>query len=69
VLARSLWPRSLQPPPLTGPDREVLAGEAEEEAARPKQDVHVHFDERDVAGGDPRGPSDDAATTRPSGGS
>jgi YihY family inner membrane protein len=44
VLARRLWPRSLQPPPLTEPDRDVLAAQAEEEAARPEQDVHVHFD-------------------------
>ena len=34
VLARRLWPRSLNPPPLTEPDRRVLAAQAEEEAAR-----------------------------------
>jgi YihY family inner membrane protein len=45
VLARRLWPRSLQPPPLTESDRRVLAAQAEEAAARPRQDVHVHFGE------------------------
>jgi inner membrane protein YhjD len=45
VLARRLWPRSLAPPPLTEPDRTVLAAQAREEAARPAQDVHVHFDD------------------------
>jgi YihY family inner membrane protein len=45
VIARRLWPRSLQPPPLTEPDRRVFAAQAEEEAVRPSQDVHVHFGE------------------------
>jgi YihY family inner membrane protein len=48
VLARRLWPRSLQPPPLTEPDREVLSAQVEEEATRPEQDVHVHFPPPDV---------------------
>jgi membrane protein len=45
VIARRLWPRSLQPPPLTESDRDVFAAQATEEAARPRQEVHVHFDE------------------------
>ena len=43
VLARRLWPRALQPPPLTAADRQVLAAQAEEEEARPAQDVDVTF--------------------------
>lgn len=49
VLARRLWPRSLNPPPLTEPDRRVLAAQAEEEAARRDLDVHVDFHERGSA--------------------
>jgi uncharacterized BrkB/YihY/UPF0761 family membrane protein len=49
VLARRLWPRSLNPPPLTEPDRRVLAAQAQEEATRRDQDVHVHFPDRDPA--------------------
>ncbi|MGZ8593999.1 MAG: YihY/virulence factor BrkB family protein [Actinomycetota bacterium] len=45
VLARRLWPRSLQPPPLTEADRRVLTAEAVQQEARPSQDVHVHFDD------------------------
>jgi membrane protein len=47
VLARRLWPRSLQPPPLTEPDKESLAAQATEEAARPREQVRVDFDEAD----------------------
>jgi membrane protein len=47
VLARRLWPRSLQPPPLSEPDKESLAAQATEEAARPRERVHVDFDETD----------------------
>lgn len=57
VLARRLWPRSLQPPPLTEADERALANEATEEAARPSQDVHVHFDREGTE------PGDDAART------
>ena len=54
VLSRRLWPRSLQPPPLTEPDRQALSSQAEEQEARPEQDVHVHFDETpDRAADDP----------------
>jgi YihY family inner membrane protein len=38
VLARRLWPRSLQPPPLSEPDRRMLAAGAEQEAARPTEE-------------------------------
>ena len=47
VLARRLWPRSLQAPPLTEPDKESLAAQATEEAVRPREQVHVEFDEAD----------------------
>lgn len=47
VLARRLWPRSLQPPPLSEPDKESLAAQATEEAARPREQVHAHFNEAD----------------------
>ena len=43
VLARRLWPRSLAPPPLAAKDREVLAGQAEEQRARPEERVDVTF--------------------------
>jgi YihY family inner membrane protein len=52
VLTRRLWPRSLQPPPLTEADKRALAGEATEEAARPSQDVHVHFEDETPDRGD-----------------
>ena len=62
VLSRRLWPRSLQPPPLGEPDKETLAAQAVEETARPRQQVHVHFDEpdEDVA----QRPDDDPAEDR-----
>jgi YihY family inner membrane protein len=68
VLARRLWPRSLQPPPLTEPDREVFAAQAEQEAVRPGQEIHVHFargrsdaapDEETAPGDDRAGPTRD----------
>jgi membrane protein len=44
VLMRRLWPRSLvEEPETTEPDREVLAGEAREESARPDERVEVRF--------------------------
>jgi YihY family inner membrane protein len=43
VLARRLWPRSLFQPPLTGPDRRVLAALAEAEERRPEETVEVRF--------------------------
>jgi hypothetical protein len=64
VLARGLWPRSLQPPPLTEPDREVLTAEATEEAARPSQDVHVHFGGPDEADSGPGAGSTDETNGR-----
>jgi membrane protein len=48
VLARRLWPRALQPPPLTPADRDVLTAQAEEEQTRPTQDVEVSFDPPDA---------------------
>ena len=48
VLARHLWPRALQPPPLTPADREVLAAQAREEEARPAEDVEVTFEPPDA---------------------
>jgi membrane protein len=49
VLARHLWPRALQPPPLTEADREVLAAQAKQEEARPAEDVDVTFEPPDVS--------------------
>jgi uncharacterized BrkB/YihY/UPF0761 family membrane protein len=43
VLAGRLWPRSLLQPPLTEPDRRVLANLAEAEARRPEETVEVRF--------------------------
>jgi YihY family inner membrane protein len=43
VLARGLWPRSLFQPPLTEPDRRVLAALAEAEERRPEETVEVRF--------------------------
>jgi YihY family inner membrane protein len=44
VLKRRLWPRSAtDAPPMTEPDRRVLAGEVTEETARPEQSVEVRF--------------------------
>jgi YihY family inner membrane protein len=43
VLARRLWPRSLLQPPLTEPDRRVLADLAMNEVRRPEETVEVHF--------------------------
>jgi YihY family inner membrane protein len=48
VLAKRLWPRSLVPPPLTEPDRRVLAELAGTEVRTPEQTVEVRFSpERD----------------------
>jgi membrane protein len=52
VRARRLWPRSLIAPPLASEDREVLASQAEEERARPEQQVDVTFEERAGEGRD-----------------
>jgi YihY family inner membrane protein len=43
VLAKRLWPRSLLQPPLTEPDRRVLAALAESEERRPEETVEVRF--------------------------
>ncbi|HET9292370.1 MAG TPA: YhjD/YihY/BrkB family envelope integrity protein, partial [Actinomycetes bacterium] len=43
VLARRLWPRGLIQPPLTEPDRRVLAALAEAEARRPEETIEVRF--------------------------
>jgi YihY family inner membrane protein len=43
VLARRLWPRSLVQPPLTEPDRRVLAALAQTEERRPEETVEIHF--------------------------
>jgi uncharacterized BrkB/YihY/UPF0761 family membrane protein len=52
VLARRLWPRSLAPPPLAAEDREALAGQAQEQLARPEERVDVTFPERVEQEGD-----------------
>ena len=43
VLAKWLWPRSLLPPPLTEPDRRVLAALAETEERLPEEIVEVRW--------------------------
>jgi YihY family inner membrane protein len=43
VLAKRLWPRSLVPPPLTEPDRRVLAELAGTEVRTTEQTIEVHF--------------------------
>jgi YihY family inner membrane protein len=43
VLARRLWPRGLIQPPLTEPDRRVLAALAQTEQRRPEETVEVRF--------------------------
>jgi YihY family inner membrane protein len=47
VLSRRLWPRGLIQPPLTEPDRRVLAALAEAEARRPEEIVEVRFTSED----------------------
>ncbi|HYJ61853.1 MAG TPA: YihY/virulence factor BrkB family protein [Actinomycetota bacterium] len=53
VRARRLWPRSLAPASLAPQDREVLAGQAEEQRALPEERVDVTFG--DDAGGEGEG--------------
>jgi hypothetical protein len=43
VLARRLWPRSIVQPPLTAPDKRILADLAKQEERRPEQTVQVIF--------------------------
>jgi membrane protein len=43
VAARRLWPRSVASSPLAAQDREVLAGQAEEQRALPEERVDVTF--------------------------
>ena len=50
VRVRKLWPRSLAPPPLGGPDERVLEDLARQEERLPEQRVEVRF-EREAAGG------------------
>ena len=44
VRSRRLWPRSLAPPPLGGPDERALEGLAKQEERLPDQRVEVSFD-------------------------
>ncbi|MFJ5924923.1 YihY/virulence factor BrkB family protein [Kitasatospora sp. NPDC092948] len=71
VLARRLWPRSLLQPPLTGPDREVLALLARQEERRPEQRVDVEFDtsepEPDEPGPAEEGPAEEGPKGEPGG--
>jgi uncharacterized BrkB/YihY/UPF0761 family membrane protein len=43
VLAKRLWPRSLLQPPLTEPDRRVLAALAQTQQRRPEETLEVRF--------------------------
>jgi YihY family inner membrane protein len=58
VLGRQLWPRSLLQPPLTEPDKRVLAALAEAEERRPEQTVEVTFSP-EASGRNDRPPSAD----------
>jgi membrane protein len=51
VRSRRLWPRSLAPPPLGGPDERALEGLAKQEERLPDQRVEVSFDGDAEAGG------------------
>ncbi len=44
VKAKSLWPRSLMPPPLIESDKEALTRQAKVEERRPEQTVEVSFE-------------------------
>jgi membrane protein len=55
VLARGLYPRALQPPPLTRADRDVLAAQAEEQESRKAEDVDVTFEPPDAPTTERRG--------------
>jgi len=52
VRARRLWPRSLVDPPLVPEDRTVLADQAEEQRARPQEQVDVTFEEHPAGSGE-----------------
>lgn len=54
VRARHLWPRSVQPPPLTSADERTLAARAKAEERHPEQHVDVTFDEDVASGSGPR---------------
>jgi membrane protein len=43
VAARRLWPRSLNPPPLTAEDQRALAMYAKSQERRPEQNIQSHF--------------------------
>ena len=51
VRSRRLWPRSLAPPPLGGPDERALEGLAKQEERLPDQRGEVSFDGDAEAGG------------------
>jgi len=55
VRSRRLWPRSLAPPPLGGPDERALEGLAKQEERLPDQRVEVSFDGDAEAGGEAAG--------------
>lgn len=50
VRTRKLWPRSLAPPPLGGPDERALEGLARQEERLPDQRVEVSFGGDEDAG-------------------
>jgi YihY family inner membrane protein len=57
VLVKRLWPRSVLPPPLTGPDKRALSDLAKAEERRPEEQVDVDFAAHEPArgGGGDRG--------------
>ena len=55
VRSRRLWPRSLAPPPLGGPDERALEGLAKQEERLPDQRVEVSFDGDAQPGGEAAG--------------
>jgi membrane protein len=73
VWARRLWPRSLNPPPLTEEDERALAMYAKSQERRPEQNIQSHFappepDQPPEAGqpAEPAEPRQPAEPTRPS---
>jgi hypothetical protein len=60
VRTRRLWPRSLAPPPLGGPDERALEGLARQEERLPDQRVEVSFGDGEADAG-----AEEAAGERP----
>jgi hypothetical protein len=66
VLARRLWPRSIVQPPLTEPDKRILADLAKQQERRPEQTVQVIFSEDSYTDKDARRQAARQARRQPS---